>query len=630
MSLKLIKLNISLIDKQMPLWYYVISAEWGAKRKEMYMKRIVKVLCVTLSMLLSVNLAGIEVLAEEISSGMNQSVSEGGVSDELGNTDDGTVSGEEGTPSSKPSEELVNNSDGQTEKSPDDEDISETDEVLPDTEKDMAENNEEDTGKQLMAQAVGGNLSASAVESNTKLEVSWNALPDAKSYSIAVKAGNAVVKKQENISEAKVVLNDLSYGIKYMITVTAVNDSGEKEVGTIPAILLSKPTVKATAGDGTVKLSWSSVTGANKYYVTYGSAKKETGTSYTYTKLKNGVTHQFKVQACAEYSYEGKNYSYTSEVMASARPVAKPSRVTGVSAMDGDKSAVLNWSKTSGATSYVVYRYNSSKKVWQTVKTKVTKTTYTDTKLKAGSKYKYRIAAVNSSGTGPQSSTVTVSVKKTPGTKVRTIGYKAVVKSRAPLFTSSKSKKRVKYLKTGTRVTTIDYARGRYQLKLSNGKTYWISKDRLRFTSSIWTTKDYSSKVKTDYINKKGYSSPTKYLIWINQYTQRVTIFEGKKGKWKINRSVKCATGTHLHMTPKGKFKITYKEKGWFYRSTYEKPIVHFQSQNSFHSRIKFYKGGYADATIGRPKSKGCVRLYDADINFIYKKCPKGTTVISH
>lgn len=95
-------------------------------------------------------------------------------------------------------------------------------------------------------------------------------------------------------------------------------------------------------------------------------------------------------------------------------------------------------------------------------------------------------------------------------------------------------------------------------------------------------------------------------------------------------RSCRCATGTHKYKTPKGVFKITRKEKGWFYKSTYEKPVVRFKARNAFHSRIKRYKGGYADATIGRPKSRGCVRLYDEDIKFIYKKCPKGTTVVSH
>ncbi len=235
---------------------------------------------------------------------------------------------------------------------------------------------------------------------------------------------------------------------------------------------------------------------------------------------------------------------------------------------------------------------------------------------------------MNSNGTGALSSSIKISVKKTPGTKIRSIGYKAVLKSRAPLFGTSKSSKRLKYLSKGKKVTTTNYGNGRYEIKIGK-KYYWISKDRLKFKASIWTTKDYSTKVKEDFVNKKKYSSPSKYLIWISHYTQRVVIYQGSKGKWKMIRSAKCATGTHLHMTPKGKFKVGKKEKGWFYKKTYEKPIVHFKGQNSFHSRIKNYKGGYADATIGRPRSKGCVRLYDEDINFIYKKCPKGTTVIS-
>ena len=396
-------------------------------------------------------------------------------------------------------------------------------------------------------------------------------------------------------------------------------------------MLLAKPEATATPAVGEIKVDWNEVEGATSYLVNNKDNKNET--SYTAKGLTSGKTYAYSIKAIAELTANNNVYTYESEEVSVSATVkyAIPGKVSGLIGMDGEKSAILTWNNVSGASSYNVLRYNSSKKSWDVIKKNVKTSTYTDTKLKQGMKYQYRVAAVNAAGeSGAFSDTVTVSVKNTPGTKVRTIGYKAIVKSRAPIFTSKKGKKRVKYLKKGTRITTTDYGSGRYEFKLSDGKTYWISKDRLTLTASVWTTKDYSTKTKTDFVNKKKYSSPTKYLIWINQYTQKVMIYTGKKGNWKLIRSCKCATGTHLHFTPRGVFKITYKEKGWFYKTTYEKPIVHFKDANSFHSRIKNYKGGYADATIGKPRSKGCVRLYDKDIVFIYKNCPKGTTVVSH
>lgn len=470
---------------------------------------------------------------------------------------------------------------------------------------------------------------------HTKLVADWSkwVVENADTYEVVVK--DSKDNEVSNVKADRTATFSAVLGEKYTVSVTAKDNTGaELEKAEVPAILLAAPSnIKATAGDTTVKLTWDPVAGATEYKVSYaGKEAAVIGTTYTASGLKNGTKNSFVVTAVCKYVNNNLTYTYTSlaEQITAASKSKIPAKVTGLTAIDGEKSAILTWSKTSRAASYVVYRYNSSKKQWEVVKKNVTKLTYTDQKLSAGKKYKYRVAAMNDGGVGAQSDTVSVSVKKSPGSKVRTIGYKAIVKSRAPLFTTKKGKKRVKYLKKGTRVTTIDYGNKRYQIKLSNGKKYWISKDRLSFTSSIWTTKDYSTKTKEDFVNKKGYKSKTKYLIWISQYTQRVMIFQGKKGKWKMIRNCRCATGTHRYMTPKGTLYITYKEKGWFYKDRYEKPVVRFTSGNAFHSRIKSYKGGYVDATIGRPKSHGCVRLYDKDINFIYKKCPRGTTVISY
>lgn len=599
------------------------------------MRRITKTICVVLSLMLLVNLAGIEAYASDADAAKqaedSQANKDADISEPKEETGDAGNPGGDAANDGKQDDQ--NNTENGNTGMPGDDGSSETDGKTPegdvglDTQLPVQEDKADETEKSIDTQAISG-LEAKPVAGKNELEISWT---NSGNYKIeSIKEGESNTEKTVTVSGGTSGKIEVKPGIQYTIRVTGIDNNND---GEILAILLAAPAnLKAVASNGVVTLTWSAVAGAQSYKVAYNGKEGEvvTSPSCTVTGLTNGTNYNFSVTAQAEVGKDANKKTYSSvPAEVSAAPIGNmPSQVTGLTGIDGEKSAILTWSKAAYADSYAVYRYNSSKKTWEVVKNGLTQLTYTDTNLKAGQKYQYRVAGVNANGTGNLSSTVTISVKKTPGTKVRSIGYKAVVKSRAPLFATSKSSKRLKYLGKGKKVTTTDYANGRYEIKIGK-KIYWISKDRLKFKASIWTTKDYSTKVKEDFVNKKGYSSPSKYLIWISHYTQRVVIYQGSKGKWKMIRSAKCATGTHLHMTPKGRFKVGKKEKGWFYKKTFEKPIVHFKGQNSFHSRIKNYKGGYADATIGRPRSKGCVRLYDEDINFIYKKCPKGTTVIS-
>lgn len=604
------------------------------------MRKITKAICVALSLMLLVNLAGIEAAASDPATA-NQAEGSGEVNDVAPDKPD---SADESDKPDDSTPEDEKQDDGQPEDGndavQDDGSVStdvpagngETSSGDVDLDAQLPEQGDAvDDEKSLDTQTID-KINAEPVAGKNELKISWTG-DKSKVYTVkASKSSNTTGNPDKTVEVTGLTTKiQVEQGIQYEITVTGKDVVSE--TGTIPAILLATPAnLKAAASSGAVALSWSAVAGAESYKVAYnGKEEVVTTPSFTATGLANGTKYNFSVTAQKNLTDSLSNpHPYSSIAAAvSATPIGnKPSQVTGLTGIDGEKSAILTWSKAAYADSYAVYRYNSSKKTWDVVKSGLTQLTYTDKGLKAGQKYQYRIAGVNSNGTGALSSSIKISVKKTPGTKIRSIGYKAVLKSRAPLFGTSKSSKRLKYLSKGKKVTTTDYSRGRYEIKIGK-KYYWISKDRLKFKASIWTTKDYSTKVKEDFVNKKKYSSPSKYLIWISHYTQRVVIYQGSKGKWKMIRSAKCATGTHLHMTPKGKFKVGKKEKGWFYKKTYEKPIVHFKGQNSFHSRIKNYKGGYADATIGRPRSKGCVRLYDEDINFIYKKCPKGTTVIS-
>lgn len=143
---------------------------------------------------------------------------------------------------------------------------------------------------------------------------------------------------------------------------------------------------------------------------------------------------------------------------------------------------------------------------------------------------------------------------------------------------------------------------------------------------------DYTATEKQTWVSAKGYGSSTAWLIWINLSTQHVNIFKGSKGNWTLCYTCVVGTGASSTATPVGVYTTTYKSAAGWTTSTYNvHPVVGFNTGTgyAFHSRL-YYPNGKAlkDASIGYPISHGCVRMYDADVNYIYNNVPNGTTVV--
>lgn len=144
---------------------------------------------------------------------------------------------------------------------------------------------------------------------------------------------------------------------------------------------------------------------------------------------------------------------------------------------------------------------------------------------------------------------------------------------------------------------------------------------------------DYAPEVKTAWVNLKGYQSASKYLVWVNLTYQRVNIFEGSQGNWKLIRTCLCGSGTNATPTIRGVFTTSYKQSAWNYGSYYCGPIVRFYGTSgyAFHSRLQYWpmnSDRYYDARIGFPISHGCLRMYNDDIWWMYNNIPNGTTVV--
>lgn len=114
----------------------------------------------------------------------------------------------------------------------------------------------------------------------------------------------------------------------------------------------------------------------------------------------------------------------------------------------------------------------------------------------------------------------------------------------------------------------------------------------------------------TEFINSSGFSSNTKYLIWVDLKNFKVNIFTGSKNNWMLLHSYLCTIGKKSTPTPKGNFTVGIKglyfggEKGykcWYY--------TQFKGNYLFHSIIYNLDGSVRDGRLGMALSDGCVRL---------------------
>ncbi len=197
-------------------------------------------------------------------------------------------------------------------------------------------------------------------------------------------------------------IKSLKNGSTYKFKVRAYLKGSKTLYGSYSSVVSVKvavptPTVKTSVTYNTAKLSWSKVKDADGYRIyKYDSAKKKwvtavkstTKTSYTFKSLKTGTTYSYRVKA---YQKTSKNTYWSSYKTVKATPtLSKPTSFKeGVSSLS---SLTFTWGKVSGATGYKVYRYNFDTKKWETLKNAKT-ASYTDTNLKAATRYSYRVKA---------------------------------------------------------------------------------------------------------------------------------------------------------------------------------------------------------------------------------------------
>lgn len=296
----------------------------------------------------------------------------------------------------------------------------------------------------------------------------------------------AVTKAGAYTDKTLTVGKKYSYKVRSIKTLSDGNTiysdyTAQKDVKTTLAVT----TVKAASYSYTsIRISWGKVDGASGYDI-YRSTSKSGKYSkiaaisdgktvkYTDKKLTTGKKYYYKVRA---YRSVGKSkvYGAYSEVKAGT-PV--PAKATGLKAKTVNANKVkLTWNKVSGAKSYTIYRSTSPNGTYKVVKTGCTKTTYTNSKLKNGTKYYYKVAAVRGKTTGKLTSAVSakavslsvndssITIQKGEKQKIKvTVSPKATVKC------TTSNKKVAKVSSNGT-VTGVSVGSAKITVK-ANGVT---------------------------------------------------------------------------------------------------------------------------------------------------------------
>ena len=141
---------------------------------------------------------------------------------------------------------------------------------------------------------------------------------------------------------------------------------------------------------------------------------------------------------------------------------------------------------------------------------------------------------------------------------------------------------------------------------------------------------DYADAVKEAYVNNKGYSSKTGYLVWVNLQNQKVYVFTGTYKNWKLEKTFLCSSGSPSTPTPTGVTYVTYKQPRWYFNEYTCGSVVRFYPNTgyAFHSRPYNYDGTFHDSSIGWPASAGCIRMLDSDVQYIYSYVPNSSTVV--
>lgn len=157
------------------------------------------------------------------------------------------------------------------------------------------------------------------------------------------------------------------------------------------------------ASSTSLELCWSKVKGVTGYSISRSTSSggtftevakvtPATQTTWTDTGLKPGVTYYYKIRT---YTTSGSKTTYGKySPVASGTTITRP-MISSIKSKNS-KALVISWETVNNAANYEIYRATKKNGTYSRIATLagVNRLTYTDTRIKAGKKYHYKIRSV--------------------------------------------------------------------------------------------------------------------------------------------------------------------------------------------------------------------------------------------
>ena len=244
------------------------------------------------------------------------------------------------------------------------------------------------------------------VNANGTFKLSWSAVAGATAYELYIKQADGSYKLMKTTTSTSFTTAFATYGKQFSYKMRAVTSKNKSAASAYSSVVNAKntkklqtPALKVTVNsNGTFKLSWNKVTGAEKYelYIkqangSYKLMKTTTATSFTTAFATYGKQYSYKMRAVTSKNKSAAS-AYSSVVNAkNTKKLQTPSLKVAV---NKNGSFKLSWGKVTGATSYQIYmkQANGSYKLIKTTSS----TSFTTAVAAKGKTYSYKVRAVTS------------------------------------------------------------------------------------------------------------------------------------------------------------------------------------------------------------------------------------------
>ena len=252
--------------------------------------------------------------------------------------------------------------------------------------------------------------------SETSVRIGWGSVAFATQYDVYRKFGgetsytllgsvpnNRLYYEDTNVTPGQAVY--------YRVRAVNVSYDGEQakyvyspDSQTLSYMTLDKPKLQDPRGLGadTIRLNWSSVSGAQTYEVQMSTNATSgfttvrtdlTGTLCNATGLKKATGYYFRVRAVRVFSSGEKFYSEYSNV-GCGTPMDRPE----LTVVQSGNNALLSWPASSGATGYIIYRKTGASGSYTLLAKTGAVTSFVDASINLGEVYYYFIYSMRPVG----------------------------------------------------------------------------------------------------------------------------------------------------------------------------------------------------------------------------------------